>query len=113
MAIEIRAREDVLDDFARVPVPNVVLHSLPLWMAGCRREGTLIFEVIVLPLNVAEADHIDLSMKIEVVRNGGRVIVRDQCCGPQFQDVVDLPLREFRVGEKEVSKFKTGPGGER
>ena len=82
MALKVWTCEDVLDDLARVPIPDVILCRLPFWMTSCPWEESFIFEVSMLPLNVAKVDRVDLSMEIEVVGDGDRVVMGDQCCSP-------------------------------
>ena len=42
LALKIRTSKEVLDDVARIPVPDVVTCSLPLWETGCFREGAIV-----------------------------------------------------------------------
>ena len=88
MAVEVRTCEDILDHVMRVPVPDVILPSHPLWRASRFRKGTIVSEAGVLPRNVTELNRVDLLMKILVVGDGGRVIMGNKCSGPQFEELV-------------------------
>ena len=112
MAIKVWAPENVLDRLTRVPVPYIVLGGFPLWMASRQQEGAFISEVVVFPLNIAKANRVDLSMEVQMAGDGGGVVMRDQRRSPQFKDVVNLLLRELRIGEQEIREFETGSGDE-
>jgi hypothetical protein len=90
VALKVRTSEKVLDDIARVPIPNVVPRSLPLGRTGCFGERTVILQVGVLPLDIANLDCIDLAMEISVVGDGRRVTVGNERGGTQFEELVDL-----------------------
>jgi len=126
MAIKIQACKDVLDDFARITVPNVVLRSLPLRMASCYREGPLVFKVIMLPLNIAKVDCVDLSIKINVVRNGGEslwgtsvaahssrmwlIFLCESSASVKRKSASSKPAREVK-GVQSSSAFRVGNSG--
>ena len=42
LALKIRMSEEVLDDIARIPVPDIITRSLPLRETGCFREGAVV-----------------------------------------------------------------------
>jgi len=113
MTLKVRTSQDVLDNLMRVPVPNVVPRGLPLWMASRSGERALILEAGVLPPNVVELDRINLPVKIFVVGDRWQVAVRNERGGPQFEELVDLLLREFSIGEHKLGEFETSPGCER
>ena len=62
MAIEVWMCEDILDDLVRVPIPDVVLRSHPLWIMSCFWKRVFIFEASVFPLNTTKVNRVDLSM---------------------------------------------------
>ena len=104
--------EDVLDNIARVPIPNVVPHGFPLWGTGHFRRGTLILQGNALPLNIAHRDCVDLAMKIPVVGDGRGVAMGNERGSPQFKKVVNLSSRKFSVRKHELREFKPGSGRE-
>lgn len=108
MVLEVWTCEKILYHFARVSVPNIVLRSLPLWMACRSGEGAVILETRILPLDAAKLDPIDLPVKILMVHDGRGVVVRNKCGGPDFEKPVNLPLGEFGISEEEFRKFETG-----
>ena len=113
VTINVRIGQDILDDLTRVPMPNIILHGLPLRDASCSGERTFVLEATVFPLNVAKLDCIDLLVKILVIGDGWRVVVGNECGHPEFEEFVDLLLREFGVGRNELCKFEANPRYER
>jgi hypothetical protein len=113
MALEIRTAENVLDRFARIPVPDVVLSSLPLWRVSDRGEWTLILEAGVIPLGITKCDGINLPVEISLVGDGWGVVVGTECGRPQLKKFVGLSLRELSIGKHELRKFETSLGCER
>ena len=67
VAFKIQAGKKVLDDVTRVPIPDVVARSLPLWRTSCFGEGAVILQVNIFPLYIAHLNRINLAMEISVV----------------------------------------------
>lgn len=42
VAFKIWTSKEVLDNVARVPIPDVIARGLPLWRTGCFGEGAMI-----------------------------------------------------------------------
>jgi len=82
VALKVQTCKHAPNYLARVPIPDIILHGLPLRRASHCWEGTFISKVCILPLNTAKVNRINLSMKVQVVGNGGRVIMGDQCHSP-------------------------------
>ena len=113
VSLKVWTSEDVLDDFVRVPVPDIVLRRLPLSGASRFREGLLVPQGGIFPPDAAEFDCIDLLVKVFVVGDGWRVTVRNERCSPEFEELVNLLLREFGISKHELREFETGSGCER
>lgn len=90
VSLEIWTCEDVLDHFMRIPMPDVILRRLPLCRVGRFRERPLISKASIFPTDVAEFDRIDLPVKVFVVSDGWRVVMRNECGSPEFEELIDL-----------------------
>ena len=105
--------QDILDDFMRVPIPNIIPCSLPLWRVNCVGEGTIVPEVCTFPLDIPKFNCVNLLMEISVIDDWWRVTVRNECGSPQFKELVNLSLREFSISKRKLCKLKTSLGCER
>ena len=82
LAFKIRMSEEVFDDVARVPIPDVVAHSLPLWRTSRFGERAVILQVNTFPLDIAHLDRVNLAMEIPVVGNRRSVTMGNECGSP-------------------------------
>jgi hypothetical protein len=108
VALEVWSCEKILDDVARVPIPNFVPRGLPLGRASCFGGRTVVFQADALPADVAHLDCVDLTKEIPVVVNGGRAAMGDKCCSPKLEELVDLSPRKLGVCKHELCQFKPG-----
>lgn len=95
----------MFDNIARVSIPYLVACGLPLGGPSCYRDGAIVLEAGILPLDTAELDCVNLLVKILMVGNGWRVPVGHERGGPQFEKLVNPSLRKFSIGEHEFSEF--------
>lgn len=82
VAIEVRSCKDVLDNLARVPVPNLMDGSHPLRRTRCSGERLIIAELGTFPSNIAKLNGVDLTVEILMVGEGWGVMVGNERGSP-------------------------------
>lgn len=109
VALKVRTSKKVLDNLARVPVPDVVPRCLPFRRTGRLGERAIVLEASVLPLNISNLDRIDLTMEISVVDDGRRAAMGNERGCPQLEEVVNPSPRKLGIGVHELCEFEPGP----
>lgn len=113
VAFKIWTSKEVLNDFTRVPIPDVMVRGLPLWKTSRFGEGAVILQVNIFPPDIAHLNCVNLAMEIPVVGDGRQVTMGNKCGGPQLKKVVNLSSRKLCICEHEFRKFKPSSGLER
>jgi hypothetical protein len=109
VAFKVWTSKEIPDDVTRVPKPNLVGCGLPLQESSFFREGVIVLEVCILPLDATKLDGINLLMEVPMVDDGRRVAVGHERGSPQFKEPVNPSLRKFGVSKDELCEFKTSP----
>jgi hypothetical protein len=81
--------EDVMNDFPRVTIPQLVFGRHPLRDWTSLRPEPLVLGSVGFPPNVPQSDRINLCMEVSVVRDWGSVVVGDEGSGPNVEELIN------------------------
>ena len=86
--------EDVVDNLPRVAVPELIFDRHPLRCRTILGTEPLVLGGVRFPWDVSQPDRINLCMEVLVISNRGEVAVRNKCCAPDIEKLIDNALRE-------------------
>ena len=86
---QIRICEDPVNHLARIAVVELILGSHPLRRGPIFWAETIVMHCVCLPWCAAKFDCIDRRVKIIVIKYRRSIIVRDQRCTPETEEIVN------------------------
>lgn len=89
-----RVREDVVDDLARVAIPDPILGSHPFRRRPILWTKAVVLGGVRLPRYVAKLDFINHGMKFVVINDWCQLVVGDQRSAPDPEELVDYVVQK-------------------
>jgi hypothetical protein len=105
IGFEIRVREEVVDQGARVPKPDVIFSFHPRWNVASGF-SSIILQSERFPGNITEGSGVNCIVHVGSCRKWRSIIVDGKRCSPEVENKIDVPGGHLIAAIQEVSNFK-------